>query len=74
MKHVKEWHTCDRCGEKIKRTLITRGKMRIKAETQEGYLASDLFDNFELILYMKETQLELCPKCKKGFERFMRNE
>lgn len=74
MKHMKEWCTCDRCGEKIKRTLIRKGEMYIKTEIQEGYLASDLLDNFELILYTKEAQFELCPKCRKDFERFMRNE
>lgn len=74
MKHYEEWHTCDRCGEKIKNTLIRKGKMNIKAEIQNGYRASDLLDDFELILYKKEAQFELCPKCGKEFVRFMKNE
>jgi ribosomal protein L37E len=37
MKHQKEWHTCDRCGEKIKNTLIRKGKMNIKTEVQERF-------------------------------------
>ena len=74
MKHQKEWHTCDRCGEKIKNTLIRKGKMNIKAEIQDGYRVSDLLDDFELILYTKEAQFELCPKCRKEFERWMKNE
>ena len=74
MKHIKEWHTCDRCGVEIKNTLIRKGKMNIKAEIQNGYRASDLLDYFELILYTKEAQFELCPKCGKEFVRFMKNE
>lgn len=74
MKHCEEWHTCDRCGEKIKNTLIRKGKMNIKAEIQEGYRASDLLNDFEIILYTKEAKFELCPKCSKAFERFIKNE
>lgn len=74
MEHREIWNTCDRCGEKIKNTLIRKGKMNIKAEVQEGYHASDCLDGFEIILYTKETQFELCPKCKKDFVRFMKNE
>ena len=74
MKHIKEWNTCDRCGVEIKNTLIRKGKMDIKAEIQDRYRVSYLLDNFELILYTKEAQFELCPKCRKDFERFMKNE
>lgn len=74
MKHYEEWHTCDRCGEKIKNTLIRKGKMNIKTEVQEGYHASNVLNDFEIILYTKEAQFELCPKCRKEFERFMKNE
>lgn len=74
MKHQKEWHTCDRCGVEIKNTLIRKGRMNIKTEVQEGYHASDVLNDFEIILYTKEAQFELCPKCRKDFVRFMRNE
>jgi predicted RNA-binding Zn-ribbon protein involved in translation (DUF1610 family) len=74
MKHIKEWNTCDRCGEKIKNTLIRKGKMNIKTEVQEGYHASNVLNDFEIILYTKEAQFELCPKCGKEFVRFMKNE
>lgn len=74
MKHYEEWHTCDRCGEKIKNTLIRKWKMNIKTEVQEGYHASNVLNDFEIILYTKEAQFELCPKCGKEFVRFMKNE
>lgn len=74
MKHQKEWHTCDRCGLEIKNTLIRKGKMNIKTEVQEGYHASDVLNDFEIILYTKEAQFELCHKCRKDFVRFMKNE
>lgn len=48
--------------------------MDIKAEIQDGYRANDVLGDFELILYTKEAQFELCPKCRKDFERFMKNE
>ena len=48
--------------------------MNIKTEVQEGYHASDVLNDFEIILYTKEAQFELCPKCRKEFERFMRND
>lgn len=51
MKHIKEWHTCDRCGEKIKNTLIRKGKAKIKSKIQKGYHIDSLLDNFGIILY-----------------------
>lgn len=74
MKHYEEWHTCDRCGEKIKNTLIRKGRMNIKTEVQEGYHASDVLNNFGIILYTEEAEIDLCPKCRKEFERWMKNE
>lgn len=74
MKHQKEWHTCDRCGEKIKNTLIRKGKAKIKSKIQKGYHIDSLLDNFGIILYTEEAEIDLCPKCRKEFERFMKNE
>ena len=74
MKHIKEWNTCDRCGVEIKNTLIRKGRMNIKTEVQEGYHASDVLNDFEIILYTKEAHFELCPKCRKEIEEWMKNE
>lgn len=74
MKHIKEWNTCDRCGLEIKNTLIRKGKAKIKSKIQKGYHIDSLLDNFGIILYTEEAEIDLCPKCRKEFERFMKNE
>lgn len=79
MKHQKEWHTCDRCGAEIK----------FKPRQQLQYVPCGIYsepvarfteDEISCELYktrfcgkLKKTY-ELCPKCRKDFERFMRNE
>ena len=65
MKHQKEWHTCDRCGAEIRfseRSIISRKAYRIGGLlcNKNSYKSIDDFD--------------LCPKCRKDFERFMKNE
>lgn len=71
MKHEKEWYTCDRCGAEIKYNYSA--VVNIEVEKQSYCLGPCG------IFYTKETQREsdsfdLCPKCRKDFERFMRNE
>ena len=65
MKHEKEWHTCDRCGEEIEdknRSLFYK----------KCYKISGLFVNKNKLF--KTEDFDLCPKCSKDFERFMKNE
>nr|DAT53787.1 MAG TPA: cysteine-rich protein [Bacteriophage sp.] len=71
MKHEKEWYTCDRCGEEIEYNYSA--VVNIEVEKQSYCLGPCG------IFYTKETKREsdsfdLCPKCRKDFERFMRNE
>lgn len=76
MKHEKEWHTCDRCGVEI----TFKPKTKIKFQRWDAY--SDfipVFEEDELLgklvytKYLKQSY-ELCSKCRKEFERFMRYE
>lgn len=79
MKHEKEWHTCDRCGKEI----IKYDKNRVHIKTQEIdslnedkiYTAKDLAkQTLPMLVWEEEYEYELCPKCRKEFKRFMRNE
>ncbi len=65
MKHEKEWHTCDRCGAEIvsgNRSLLFKKVYRITGLHSKDGKADGV------------TKVDLCPKCRKEFERFMRNE
>lgn len=78
MKHQKEWHTCDRCGKEI----IPKSwkEVRFKQVRCYGDIVPTFEDN-DMCLEIKnvrryeflERTYELCPKCRKDFERFMRN-
>lgn len=65
MKLEKEWRTCDRCGEKItsgNRSSLFKHTCRITGihfKDGKGY---------------EVTIIDLCPKCRKDFERFMKND
>ena len=65
MKHEKEWHTCDRCGAEIENE--NRSTFLKKC-----YRISGLFVKKATLL--KAVNSDLCPKCSKDFERFMKNE
>ena len=78
MKHEKEWYTCDRCGKEI----IQYGKKRVHIKTQEIeplnedeiYTAKDLAQQtLPMLVWEEECKYDLCPKCRKDFERFMEN-
>lgn len=63
MNHSEEWYTCDRCGEKIKVTLyltIIRGFRTIPL--------------IPIKMTFHYNEYDLCPKCRKDFERFMKND
>lgn len=79
MKHQKEWHTCDRCGKEI----IPKSwkKVKIKPTASCGDIIP-VFEDNDMCLEVKnvrrykflERTYDLRPKCRKDFERFMRNE
>ena len=79
MKHQKEWHTCDRCGKEIIRYdekyayIKTR---EIKPLHEKSICtAEDLAkEAFPMAIWRDDMQYDLCPKCRKEFKRFMRNE
>lgn len=79
MKHQKEWHTCDRCGKEIirydeKYAYIKTREIEPLHETSI-YTAEDLAkEAFPMTIWRDDTQYDLCPKCRKDFERFMKNE
>lgn len=79
MKHQKEWHTCDRCGKKITIRSITEIGKQITGRYTETIPKFDDDDKWAEIeevhkFFFIGQKYELCPKCRKDFERFMRNE
>lgn len=90
MKHSKEWHTCDRCGVKVKPIQeeqifrfvhINRADLQMMYSEKNGYVVgitptSEENISVELVedCVIRKAKFELCPKCRKEFERFMRNE
>ena len=65
MKHQKEWCTCDRCGAEINEN--ERSMFLEKVYRISGLLVRK-YD------YEKINAFDLCPKCRKDFEEFMRND
>lgn len=79
MKHKKEWRTCDRCGSKIE--IKPRSKINftwiaqyssIKPTFEDGDIWAEVEKNHTFRLH--NHRYDLCPKCRKDFERFMTNE
>lgn len=64
MKHEKEWHTCDRCGEEISKNKLKMFSKKI-CRIESTYVDSN--NQYAIKLF------ELCPKCRRDFERFMKN-
>lgn len=80
MKHEREWHTCDRCGKEMT-TFYNERYARFKTEKLEPlyektvYTAEDLAEQtLQMAIWRKERKYDLCPKCRKDFKRFMKNE
>lgn len=76
MKYIKERHICDRCGAKIK--IKPKAKMSFQmcgayGDVVPKYEDEDIFERVTYTHFLK-WNYELCPKCRKEFERFMRNE
>lgn len=80
MKYQKEWHTCDRCGEEINVKLISKFEF---ARLGDYSIPSPIFEDGNVRGEIKEIRsnklfpfgrtYDLCPKCRKDFEEFMRN-
>ena len=79
MKHSKEWRTCDRCGKEIIRynkeyAYIKTEEIKHLKEERE-YIAEDLAEEvLPMVIWRKNIQYDLCPKCRKEFKRFMKND
>lgn len=79
MKHSKEWHTCDRCGKEIKIkqrneikfTWITRYSS-LEPTFEDGDIGAEVENIHTFRLHSHK--YDLCFKCRRDFERFMRNE
>lgn len=79
MKHQKEWYTCDRCGKKI--IFYNEEYAYFKTEELEPFHKKTIYTAEELAkeelpmaIWRSENGYDLCPKCRKDFKRFMRNE
>lgn len=78
MKHSKEWHTCDRCGAEITiRSIFEIGKQITGryTETIPKFDDDDKWAEIEEVhkfLFIGR-KYELCPKCRRDFEGFMKN-
>lgn len=79
MKHQKEWHTCDRCGAKIE--IKSRDKIKftwiaqyssLEPTFEDGDIGAEVENIHRFRLHNRK--YDLCPKCRKDFERFMKNE
>lgn len=79
MRHSKAWLTCDRCKKEIK--IKVGSEIQYKCFGVYSCDPSPVFDGGSIICEIKKVELvrlrkayDLCPKCRKDFERFMRNE
>lgn len=88
MKHEKEWYTCDRCGEEIKnicglathKVKISKNEYEVIRKDESGYITGTEFESpgvlsMEIAKFYSSNskRIQLCRKCRKEFERFMRN-
>ncbi len=79
MRHEKEWRTCDRCGSKIEikprnKIKFTRVAQYLSLEPtfEDGDIGAEIENIHTFKLFNRK--YDLCPKCRKDFERFMKNE
>ena len=77
MKCKKEWRTCDRCGVEIKVKPITELKFTRLSDYIEPspvFGDGDIRGEIHTCKLLLGKRYDLCPKCRKDFVRFMRNE
>lgn len=72
MKREKEWYTYDRCGKEISKT--SRCTFAKRMYRIDGRLSNELKHFSNEFIYKTVLGIDLCPKCRKDFERFMSNE
>ena len=77
MKHEKEWRTCDRCGSEIKIKPVDQMRFTRygdystpSAIFEEGVIRAEI----HTCKFLFGQRYDLCPKCRKEFERFMKND
>ena len=71
MKHQKEWHTCDRCGVEIEYNYSAVANIEVEKQSYRLGICG--------VICKRKTKREsnsfdLCPKCRRDFERFMKND
>ena len=80
MKHQKELRTCDRCGAEIKVKPISEFEFMPIGDYftsspifEDGNVRGEIKEIHSNILFPFGRTYDLCPKCRKDFEEFMRN-
>ena len=81
MKHQKEWRTCDRCGDEIKVKSISEFEFTVFGDYftpspifEDGNVRGEIKEIHSSRLFPFGSTYDLCPKCRKDFEEFMRND
>ena len=81
MKHQKEWSTCDRCGAEIKVKSISEFEFTAFGDYftpspifEDGNVRGEIKEIHSSRLFPFGRTYDLCPKCRKDFEEFMRND
>lgn len=81
MKYRKEWHTCDRCGTEIKVKPISEFEFTMFGDYstpspifEDGNVRGEIKEIHSNRLFPFDRTYDLCHKCRKEFERFMKNE
>ena len=81
MKHKKEWRTCDRCGAEIKVKPISEFEFMPIGDYftpspifEDGNVRGEIKEIHSSRLFPFGSTYDLCTKCRKDFEEFMRND
>lgn len=88
MIHEEIYHTCDRCGNKLKNDIIKFDRKKeikilsVKTATErvEEVLKRAEMEScireikIEMKHFLQTDHIELCCDCRKAFEQFMKNE
>lgn len=76
------WISCDRCGEKIKCMpkywCFGHNALKLEAEDVDTYAHGFIEDTVGMKLQtstsVRKRIIDLCPRCKKEFKRWLNNE
>ncbi len=86
MRHEMTYHTCDRCGNKLRKRNFFDKIFRlvrcynlqyrdiIREEQTRHTVTDDGKEEIEIFVSdgIRQLGIELCPKCARAFRRFMR--